>query len=780
MEGIILISSTAVSDASLSRIFSVSLVVAGLVLVALTLALNPTIIESYISSYKKLSGEMVRVLLYWGNTLILLGCFVSLVGLTLFIFESYLSIGLMSLLINNFSFTERKVILIGFFAFLVFDIGGNFLDVFGSISDLYHNDVLPVLQDPNLASAIYNRMRLAYTSNGSIDALFSLVSLYFLILLIFILYLLNPSRYLLRSTQLSKTQLFFVVLAMAFIFASIAFVYNSYSQHINFSITTRSFALFSLLMAPWTYILHKLKFDRAIIYSYLLLVTIYVVFNLNLFLGLEFSCHDTKQGYHVPFLLLADALTSGGGIGWNSFSWGGEPLYIYSNFFLWAEAVLIIYLNKILSLPPDNLFNIFFLYYIASYATMCLLFFIAIFKDKLTAVILFSALLFGGLTLTNLGQFQLAGVYFIPIIALSFYLSLKRKEWLYVGWAAFFMGVSVNHYLPGYTLGFIIAFGLAYTFVVFILKRRLVCHRLNVRKKYLWWLVICLLCLCVVSTALYLFVEINQGYVSPTRGYASLEDKAIVSPQRGVFLGLDKYLHLIYQPMTSGPLLSGDDIQYYATWHSPHYVGSFILLFAILSFFRNHSPFKLIWLFATGLIIIVAAGDNTPIWYFATTHLPAFNLRHSFFFGSAISFLIITLAGYGIKSYIENRSAKIVIALAIIITGILFGSIHGLTTDTPPESVKAFSYPENRTLYNKIHWEIPLCFTPYFAREAVVTHRPEEFIFMIKKEYLDAISQIEHVLQGPMFFLSTDQQLDSVLVETPFLGVKHYAEENKM
>lgn len=512
-----------------------------------------------------------------------------------------------------------------------------------------------------------------------------------------------------------------------------------------FSVTARGYLVLTLMLSPWAYLVWRIR-DRNYydLFIYLGIVALYAIINVGLISGDQFAYHDTRQGYHIPFLIFYDWIRHGYAIGWNSFLNGGEPLYLYSNFYLWAELAVLSLVNQLFNLPPNNLINIFFTYIFITYFTIGLIFFSIVFRSRATSFFPTIVLAFGGMTLVNLGQFQLAGVYFVPLVALAIYMFYSRKQWLFLGWAIFFFCVSVNHYLPGYILYFFAAFLLSFAAVKFFLYKKYAVRKSKIPYSTLWTCVIVVLSLSALATFLYLFAELRDEYVSPVRGYAGLTETHI-GPQPSVNIDFAKYAHLFY--------VSGKDISNLSYAHSIHYVGLFIVLLAILSLQRSRSILYLSWVITFVLLVIIGLGETTPLWSALKKYAMVFNLRHSFFFGTTIAFAVIFVAAFGFRNYMTSTTLQKVSIFLIIITGVAFSIINTKVTSVPPEPIEKYVYPSYRNfLSSKSYTNLPLDFTPIFTREAVVTHPEGNFIFFQRKKYINELENNTPYLMGPLFF----------------------------
>ncbi|RJX34029.1 MAG: hypothetical protein C4525_07785 [Desulfarculus sp.] len=512
-----------------------------------------------------------------------------------------------------------------------------------------------------------------------------------------------------------------------------------------FSLTARGYLVLALILSPWAYLVWRVRernyYD---LFIYLGIVALYAIINVGLISGEQFAYHDTRQGYHVPFLIFYDWIRHGYAIGWNSFLNGGEPLYLYSNFYLWAELAVLSLVNQLFNLPPNNLINIFFAYIFITYFTVGLFFFSIVFRSRATSFFPAIVLAFGGMTLANLGQFQLAGVYFVPLVAMAIYMFYSRRQRLFLGWAVFFFCVSANHYLPGYILYFFAAFLLSMAAVKFFFNKKYAVSKLKIPHSALWACIITILSLSALATFLYLFAELRDEYVSPVRGYAGLTETH-VGPQASVNIDFAKYAHLFY--------VSGKDIADLSYSHGIHYVGLFTVLLAILSLLRSRSILYSGWVITFVLLVIIGLGEITPLWLILKKYTVVFNLRHSFFFGTAIAFAVVFVAAFGFRKYMTSSTLQKVSIFLIVITGVAFSIINTKVTSMPPEPIEKYVYPGYRNfLSSKSYTNLPLDFTPVFTREAVVTHHDGNFIFFVRKKYIHELENNPPYLMGPLFF----------------------------
>ena len=421
------------------------------------------------------------------------------------------------------------------------------------------------------------------------------------------------------------------------------------------SLTQILFLTFILL--PLCYLVYKVRNNSLFdLFGFILVIIAYVLIHHKFVFGHQYAFHDTAWTFHVFFSVIDQWIRDGFSIGWNPFMNGGEPLYLYSNYFLWAELFVISFLNKLIfNLPSEQLVNLFFTYLFLSYFTFSFILFSAIFKKSAIVFFPFTVLVFSGITQTTLAQPALIYLYLTPLVLLSLYIFFIKKDIHYLFFSVFLICISANHYLPHYILLAAVFFAVSWylsKFIAgkFILKNSSIDVVAPTRISKFYLILILLSCIMVALPVLYIYSE-TTAYTSPTRGGKLAEFTKFTgenSLQPSVFHPLSQYKYLVDMPVSY-------DMNYY---HSVSYIGSIAVLFFLLAFVVRKTGMDKIILssfIVTLTILVYFSLKNNFLWLLMIHNIPFFLLRHTFPLANVTTLLIIIISTYGFMYVIQSK-----------------------------------------------------------------------------------------------------------------------------
>jgi hypothetical protein len=537
----------------------------------------------------------------------------------------------------------------------------------------------------------------------------------------------------------------------------------------------------TFILIPLFYLVYKIRNNSLFdLFGFILIIIGYVLIHYKFVFGHQYTFHDTLWTFHVFFSVVDQWIREGFSIGWNPFMNGGEPLYLYSNLFLWAELFVISFLNKLIfNLPSEQLINLFFTYLFLSYFTFSFILFSVIFKKSAIVFFPFTVLVFSGITQTTLAQPALIYLHLTPLVLLSLYLFFKKKDIHYLFFSVFLICLSANHYILHYIALAAIFFALSWylsKFIAgkFILKNSTLDVVSPPRINKIYLIIILLACIMVVLPVLYLYSE-TTVYTSPTRGGKLGEVTNFTgenSLQPSVFHPLSQYKYLVDMPVSY-------DMKYY---HSVSYIGSIYILFFLLSFIIIKRGIDKVILssFAVTLVIIIYFSlKNNFLWLFLTHNIPLFLIRHLHPFATITTLLIVIISTYGFMYVIQSKKIRystIVITLVLSAYPVIK---HAQYQNVLPINLAPFEYPYERSLYSQQITPIPFDTTPLILKQAAATHPIENFTFLRKDEYNNLLKTRTDAVVGDLFYFAPSLS-DEVTIELPTkVTIEHLSIENE-
>lgn len=551
-------------------------------------------------------------------------------------------------------------------------------------------------------------------------------------------------------------------------------------------------ALVFIVLFPLSYLVYKIRNHNLYdLFGFVLIMLGYVVIHYKFIFGQQFSYHDTAWTYQVFFSIINQWIENGFQIGWNPFMNGGEPLYLYSNYFLWAEFFLLSFINKFLfNIPVEKLVNIHFFYIFAGYFTFCFILFSEIFKKSSIVFFPFSVLVFSGITQTTLVQPGLLALFFVPLVILALYIFFTKKDIHYLLFSLFFVSISANHYLPHYIFLVALFFFIAWLLVKYFLKiptnekNFLILRDITGNTKYSVIILIC--SIMVILPVLFIYAE-TSNYTSPTRGGKLGEVKTFdgfEGTQPSVFHPLNHYKYLVAMPVDFS--YSKNIMDYH---HSVHYIGLLPTLFFLFSFFVKMKNTDRVWFYSFSVLLgflIYFSLENNFLWWVFNNYVPLFLIRHAFPLSTATTLVIIILATYGYKYAVTSEKYRYAVIMIALVLSSYIVIKHAQNINPSLIHLNPFNYPQERTYYSKISTPIPFDTMPLILKEAASTHPEDNFIFFRTNEFDRAIKHYPIIIPGKLFeFIPMNNhdfyiKKNSVTIANDRLGLVEEDSENEI
>lgn len=477
-------------------------------------------------------------------------------------------------------------------------------------------------------------------------------------------------------------------------------------------------------------------------------IALYVFHYRSFVFGREFVFHDTLWAHHGLYTVVAQWIASGYAIGWNSFLNGGEPFYVLSNYFLWAELLGFAWLNRFAGIPVHELVNLYFSYVLISFAVFCFCLFSAVLRDRLVVFYAMIPVLFGGLTPSTYGQYVLSPLYFVPLALLCAWRAAVERSVLALAWLGFFVAVTMNHYLPHYlalSAGAVLACAAA---VEWLRRRRRGPAFALPRAELAKAAAVVLLCVAVAAPAVFVYRELG-GWVAPTRGNAPIGTYG-QGHQPSVHLTPAQYPFLVDLPRVSPAGTGWDNLAYH---HSVFFIGWIPVALALYSVTGLRDPRYVPWLLATLLLAVISLGQPADVWAQLRAHVPLFHVRHLYPLALTVTLLMIVLSGFGLARLRASRALKAALAAMTLI--VCLHAQGRLSYADPryqePFAVRPFEHPDVRELYSRKLSAVPLDVEPLVAKRASAAHRRDDFVLLRAGSWHRLLADGLPVTAGPMF-----------------------------
>ena len=490
--------------------------------------------------------------------------------------------------------------------------------------------------------------------------------------------------------------------------------------------------------------------SRVDLAAFVALLALYVGVHRRFVLGREFVFHDTMWDHHAFYAVLKQWLDAGLAVGWNPFMNGGEPLYLFSNLFLWAELIGFIALNWIFGLSTHELINLFFTFILMSFATLCFVLFSVVFRGRVVAFYAVIPVLFGGLTASTLAQYMLSPLYLLPLALLAAYLLVRDRDPAWLLALVFLICVSANHYLPHYLVLSVAAY-LGGAGIV-VAARRLTSpgsagHPARPRPGPVAVAAALLVSAAALAPAVYVHREARE-LVSPTRGNVTVADGGL-GLQPGVHQSLYRYKYLVRLPRMRPGDASWGNLAYA---HGVFYIGWLPVLLTIASLAAYRRPEYWGFLLAAGLAAVLALGESFPVWEILRTHVPLFYLRHGYPLAITLTLFIVILSAFGLERLVPWAPAQVLVcALALGLTLPAVARVHGDTRFSRPSQLSPVAYPMTRDAYSDPVSEVPVDSGPLITKRAAATHVNDDFILFRTRSYHELLQRDLPFVVGPLF-----------------------------
>ena len=474
------------------------------------------------------------------------------------------------------------------------------------------------------------------------------------------------------------------------------------------------------------------------------LIALYVFHNRSFVFGREFVFHDTLWAHHGLYTVVAQWVGSGFTIGWNSFLNGGEPFYVLSNYFLWAELLAFAWLNRFIGFPVHELLNLYVTYVLISFAVFCFCLFSAVLRDRLIVFYATIPVLFGGLTPSTYGQYVLSPLYLVPLALLCAWRAAVDRSVLALAWLGFFTAVTMNHYLPHY-LAISAGVLLVCAAVVESLRRR---RGVPVRVELARVAAVAVLCVAVAAPAVYVYRELG-GWVAPTRGNAPIGTYG-QGHQPSVHLAPAQYPFLVDLPRVSPDNATWGNLAYH---HSVFFIGWIPVGLALYSITGLRDPRYVPWLLATLILAVIALGQPSDLWATLRSRVPLFHVRHLYPLALTLTLFVIVLSGFGLARLRASRVLKVALAaMTLVVCLHAQGRLsYADARYREPFAVRPFQPPDVREVYSRRLSAVPLDVEPLVEKRASAAHRRDDFVLLRAGSWHRLIADGLPIAAGSMF-----------------------------
>ncbi|MDD5069982.1 MAG: hypothetical protein PHV17_04575 [Candidatus Omnitrophica bacterium] len=384
----------------------------------------------------------------------------------------------------------------------------------------------------------------------------------------------------------------------------------------------------------------------------------FIIIHKSFFQGLSGTYHDTFWGVETFFQFIRQWVNNGIYPGWNPYLNGGEPVYLFTNFFLKAPFVFFAFLGKYIPYDTHTLFNHCWLFLFLNFFVGSLLFFTAIFDDFRVSFFCFISLLFGGIFYVNLGQPMAVVIFILPYILFLLVTAVKHKNPYGLALAIAYLGVSLNYHIP-FFLGFVLV--VLFIFTVLIKPKILVVLTAMIRKHYkLLAFAVIVAILAALPAIIFNFERGN--YVCPTRGSISAGGAVTIDDVGRQFRVSASFPG--YRILLNRMLFGVGDLWF----HHAFYFGIIPILLIPFAITRRDDFLPWIFLLAAVFLAVLSTADKTLL-SFLYRYIPGFTMiRHTFPFAQFVSFFLVTVSGFGLRYLIDFKIAwnKLVISRIIV------------------------------------------------------------------------------------------------------------------
>lgn len=379
---------------------------------------------------------------------------------------------------------------------------------------------------------------------------------------------------------------------------------------------------------------------------------VFIYLYLDFILGKVTVYHDTYWNIAVNFSLIRQWVLGGVSLGWNPYLGGGQPLSLFSNYFLYAPVFIFtkIFLWLGWNFSPGEFFSLIWIFNHLWICTGVYLFFHLWFNSSFFGFLGAGTMLLGGLFASDLAApfFYVIGP--LPYLLFSIVLFWKFGRWFGLYLFAAFLGITLNYYNPVYTVSFLFILLVCYLLMNRFAMKFIFYRLLSFIKAKPYGLVLAAL-LFIVPAAPFFHTYFEMGdYVSPTRGF-TLRGQTVSNT--GAQGSTDV-------PFESLRVMSDGNIQdMFLTTHTFFYIGILsyaalflsVPLFLISPKFRARAGFLIL---SASLLALMAMGQSSPVplWKLLQ-NIPIFHMiRHTFGYAKMVTFLVIIIGLEGIRATI--------------------------------------------------------------------------------------------------------------------------------
>lgn len=399
----------------------------------------------------------------------------------------------------------------------------------------------------------------------------------------------------------------------------------------------------------------------------LLSYTVFLAIHWQFVIGEEVTYHDTAWNLESWSIIIQQWIDSGHELGWNPYWGAGQPFSLYNNILSTIPSVAFAYLFNALGwhFEPTVFFNLIWLFGFLNICTGSLMLFSILFAETWVILIGFFSMLFGGLFFADLGQG--VGVYtlsFLPYLLFSLIYFYRNGDVRALVFFLFALGMSLNYYLPTYTLVTILVF------IIGVLARRAcrtqILSKIKTLPSHPGWLALGVLVFTILIAPLFMNYLEMKDYVSPTRGFTKAGEYSELGHQASTFTPISRYEFLIN--FRKWDLLNVN--------HGTFYIGALPTLgFVLALVFRTH-----IFLTIPALISAILGMEHVfgiSIWEWLRSYVPLFKMtRHGFPFARIATLLILAASLGGIWALTHKKYSLKWKYLAIAIA---FLAVHKLS-----------------------------------------------------------------------------------------------------
>lgn len=489
------------------------------------------------------------------------------------------------------------------------------------------------------------------------------------------------------------------------------------------------------------------------------------------------ATHDTYWTYNYFYSVTNQWITAGIPLGWNPYTGGGQPLSLFSNYFLHGPVFffskVFLFLNWTIS--HEQLFSLIWVFNHLWICTgMYLLLYLQL-NYSIPSLFGMVSLLFGGLFSAELASPTGYNILtFLPYLLFSIILFWKhgKATGIYLFFAL--LGLGVNYYNPVYLFIYLLVLLFSYLLVnIFNIRKNIGKLFGLIKGKPYRCVIASILFVIPAAPFIYSYFEM-ESYVSPTRGF-TLRGQTVSNAgfQQPAVASLESYK----------VLYDWDINDFFLNTHTSFYIGLLpcIIFFVAIFFLIKSAEFRkkyAVFVLSVVFLVLLGVGGSSPIpaWSLLE-NLPLFNMvRHTFHFARGAAFLLILISAGALLQFIKiknfsclNFQAKIswqalvLFVLLILHLGslIYFSNMRirnlpvNISSVAPKEEIrlKGFTYPSEWSLYSRESSPIPFDLTSIVQKKSILTNPNPEFNFLLHKDFIPFIRNVSRENYRDGFFV---------------------------